>query len=564
MRADRCALAVAGVLALSCFIGPIRNPDLWWHLSAGRSIAARHAVPRADFLSHTRLDGAWVDFEWAPQLLYLAVHHAAGYQGLIALRLLLMTGVLACSLALLSLYGAGLYAQAGLILIEACALYPYGDLRPDNFSQLLFALLLLGLEAWRLGRLKLDARRGAAAGGLLFAVWANLHLGLLYGLLLLGLYAAEAAWRGPRGSAKTSAAALGGALLGCLCNPYGLGLFLVLPEHISYMDTISGIICEWKPARFASWWVWPYAALLAASAGGLAAALHSRRSPPAAISLAWSFFAATSIAHERHMAYFAVFTPPLLYTLVAYREWTAPPQVRVASLTSADALAAFLIVAIWPMHRGPRAPMPARELAAYLDANAPALGGLKLFNNWADGGYLGYKLWPRYLVFYDGRYIFHALLMETQQAAFSVERWKEFMDRHDVELACMTRSPLRPTFDHVKRKQGDDVQLRRPYYVKFMPQQRWAMIYWDEREVIFARRDRVDAVWLRAHEYRALWPDDSPHIAYLSDQGLVSAEALEAEARRHAGESAVAAAEGRGLAAWAMGARARWNEPVPR
>ena len=94
------------------------------------------------------------------------------------------------------------------------------------------------------------------------------------------------------------------------------------------------------------------------------------------------------------------------------------------------------------------------------------------------------------------------------------------------------------TFDHVKRKQGDDVQLRRPYYVKFMPQQRWAMIYWDEREVIFARRDRVDAVWLRAHEYRALWPDDSPHIAYLSDQGLVSAEALEAEARRHAGESA--------------------------
>ena len=259
---------------------------------------------------------------------------------------------------------------------------------------------------------------------------------------MLGLYAAEAAWRGPRGSAKTSTAALGGALLGCLCNPYGLGLFLVLPEHISYMDTISGIICEWKPARFASWWVWPYAALLAASAGGLAAALHSRRSPPAAISLAWSFFAATSIAHERHMAYFAVFTPPLLYTLVAYREWTAPPRGPRCRLDVRRRAGGLFDRRHLAHASGPRAPMPARELAAYLDANAPALGGLKLFNNWADGGYLGYKLWPRYLVFYDDRYIFHALLMETQQAAFSVERWKEFMDRHDVELACMTRSPL--------------------------------------------------------------------------------------------------------------------------
>lgn len=557
MRLDRRVRDAAVILALSCFIGPIRNPDLWWHLSAGRRIVAQHAVPRADFLSHTRSGCAWVDFEWIPQLIYLAVHHAAGYQGLIVLRLLLMAGVLACSLTLLSLYGAGPYAQAGLIVAEACALFPYGDLRPDNFSLLLFALLLLGLEAWRLGRLKLDARRGAASAGLLFAVWANVHLGLLYGLFLLGLYAAEAAWRGPRERARTLAAALGGALLGCLCNPYGLGLFFVLPEHIAYMNTLSGIICEWKPMRFTSRWVWPYTALLAASAGGLAGALRSPHPPPAALALAWAVFAATSVAHGRHMTYFATFTSPVLYVFVAGQEWTRRREARVAGWATAVALTAFLIGGIWPMHRGPRALVPALELTAYLDANVKALGGRKLFNNWADGGYLGYSLWPRYRVFYDGRYIFHTLLAQTSQAALSAERWKEFMGRYDIELACMNRSTLRPTFDQVKSKQGDAAKLRRPYYVEFMPSKRWAMIYWDERRVVFARRDRVDSAWLRIHEYKALWPDDSQHMAYLSDQGLVTHTAFDAEASRHAGESAVAAAEGWGLAAWAQGVRAR-------
>lgn len=560
MRAAQLARAAAVALALSCFIGPLRNPDLWWHLSAGRAIAAHRAVPRADFLSHTRQGAPWVDFEWAPQLLYHAVHRVAGASGLIALRLLTMTGVLACSLALLALYGAGPLAQALLILAEACVLYPYADLRPDNFSLLLFALLLLVLEAWRLGRLKLGPGRAALASALLFALWANIHLGLLYGLLLLALHLAQARWKGERGSAKTMGAALGAGLLGCLCTPYGTGLIGVLSQHSASMDTLSALICEWKPARFLSWWVWPYAALLAASAAALAGALASRRRPPAALALAWVFFAAASIAHERHMSYFALLAPAVLYCCVAGRRWLDGRAARLAGWSAAAALTLFILARIGPALGGPRAPQPAAELAAYLDANAGTLQGLRLYNGWADGGYLGYKLWPRYRVFYDGRYIFHDLLEETHQAALSPESWQSFMERRGVELACMRRSPLQPAFEEAPLRGGASARLRRPYYQAFMPREHWALIYWDDREVVFVRRDKVDARWLRAHEYRALWPDDSPRLAYLVEQGRIQPRELGAEVLRHAAESPVSADEGRGLAAWA--AQPRSEVPV--
>ena len=54
-----CAAAVAALAAL----GPVRDPDLWWHLSAGRFLRETLAIPRADWLSHTMAGKPWVDFE---------------------------------------------------------------------------------------------------------------------------------------------------------------------------------------------------------------------------------------------------------------------------------------------------------------------------------------------------------------------------------------------------------------------------------------------------------------------------------------------------------------------
>ena len=541
MNRARLVRAACVLAALTCFAGPLRNPDLYWHLSAGAAIASARALPRADWLSHTMAGKPWLDFEWLPQLLYLGAWRAGGYVALILLRLLTMAATLGASAALLSLYGCPPAEQGALLLLEACALFPYGDLRPDNFSCLFFALLLLALEAWRLERLRATPSRAAAAAALLFGAWSNMHLGLLYGLALLGLYAAESG--ASRERRKIAAAALAGAAFGCLLNPFGLRLLEVLPEHFAYMGTLSRTICEWKPARLSSWWVWPFDAVLALSALALGRQAARRRGFPAALAAAWVACAAAALSHERNMSYFILLAVPALWLLAPA---AIGPRARAAALL---ACAAFLGAGVWPFFRGPLAPEMPAAMTDFIAANAEALSGLKLYNGWSDGGYLGWRLAPRWKVFFDGRYLFHGLLEETKVAATSDAAWRALMTRYDVELACMSRSTLHPSFDGLP-KDGAPVQVRRPYYSAYMPRARWALVYWDRRDMVFARRDRAPAAWLRAHEYLQLRPDDSERLAFDAVAGLIPDAALDAEVSRHEREAPTAADEGRGLAAW--------------
>jgi hypothetical protein len=188
----RRSLPALGIAAAAvCFLSPIRNPDLWWHLNAARLIH-ESGLPRTEVFSHALFGQPWLDFEWLTQLLYGAVHAVAGFPGLMALRLILLMGVVAALLRLLSLHGIGAAGRGLAALTLGCALFPFADLRPDNFSLLFFSALLLWAEGRRLGRFRLG-RLVAAAIFSLFALWANLHLGLIYGLLLLGMFAAGAA-----------------------------------------------------------------------------------------------------------------------------------------------------------------------------------------------------------------------------------------------------------------------------------------------------------------------------------------------------------------------------------
>ena len=58
----------AFALACSAFVLPVVNPDIYWHLSAGKYTVAHLAPPRADFLSWPLHGQEWVDFEPANHL----------------------------------------------------------------------------------------------------------------------------------------------------------------------------------------------------------------------------------------------------------------------------------------------------------------------------------------------------------------------------------------------------------------------------------------------------------------------------------------------------------------
>jgi hypothetical protein len=185
------SLAVLLLAAARPFLtGAIYNPDLFWHLSGARHAVVHGALPRADFLSHTLAGRPWSDFEWGAGLLYLGGLKAWGLWGLAGARAATFLAAFYFVSRVVALYGLGALAQAAAALLCAGAVWPYADVRPDNFSLAFFSWLL-----WRLERGRLDGTDGPspAACAAAFAAWANLHLGFAYGLALLAFYAAGAA-----------------------------------------------------------------------------------------------------------------------------------------------------------------------------------------------------------------------------------------------------------------------------------------------------------------------------------------------------------------------------------
>ncbi|HBE87800.1 MAG TPA: hypothetical protein DDW67_01470, partial [Elusimicrobia bacterium] len=145
---------LAFAFACSAFFLPVVNPDIYWHLSAGRYMAGTGTLPATDFLSWSMAGAEWVNFEWLPQLLYYGAHSAGGFPAL----LLLKAGLFVLTLLTVraSVLQQGRPAALPFALIFFAAATVSGcDLRPENFSLLFFALTLHFLERARM--------RGAAA-----------------------------------------------------------------------------------------------------------------------------------------------------------------------------------------------------------------------------------------------------------------------------------------------------------------------------------------------------------------------------------------------------------------
>lgn len=554
-RLARAAAALCLAGALAAFLLPVTNPDLFWHLSAARWMAAQLAWPRADWLSHT-LDGRpWADFEWLSQLVFLAAHRLGGMRGLWLLKAGLYSACAGALWRALAAGGLAVLPRAAAVLAWALAVSPANDLRPENFSLLLFILLFGALERRRRSPLREGTRRWVLGCAGVFALWANLHAGFLYGLALLGIYAAvDLAARRGRGLARAALAAAAGALF----NPYGFQVYAVPLSHWRELAVLERYIREWQGADILSPWLWPFWAVLAASfAAALGRYLRDRRVPYEHL-LALSLFALSGAAHVRTGVYFVSVAVPVAAAALA--GWRLPRAAGVG-LSAAGVLALWAFFArfvVPPLSRGEifsPAFVPAGA-ARFMGRERATLAPLRLFNPWHWGGYLGFKLQPHYRVFVDGRYIFHGLLEPMYAAARSPEAYREFLDGQGISLALLERTEQFLPMP-VAREGGGERVLLRPFYLFYLPRERWALVYWDRRSLLFVRRAAAPQAWIEAHEYRFYRPGDLEAAALQVREGLARAEAVAAEAGRQAAESGDAA-----LGQWAL----RWLaglEPRP-
>lgn len=520
-----CLAAAACLLAL-----PLANPDLFWHLSAGRWMAAHGALPSADWLSHTKAGAPWADFEWLAQLAYYGALKAGGQGALWALKAAALAACGAVVWVLLGRHGAGPAGRGLGVLAFLLACPSANDLRPENASLLFFLVLLDRLEAARLaGR---DRARPAelAATAALFALWANLHAGFVYGLGLLALYGTAAAWRARSHRALWPAAVAAAAVA---LNPYGLRVWTVPWEHWALIGDLQEYLLEWQEASVLSPWLAPMWATMAAAFAALAAARLRSGSAPFEHALLLAALSWSAASHVRTAPYFAA---AAVLTAAAGFAAALPERARRAGvLVGAAAALAFVGTLYRPvLARGAFGfdPMyvPARA-AAWLEREKAPLAGKRLFNPWHWGGYLGWRLDGAVPVFADGRYIFHDLLAPMYAATRDPAAYAEFLDRHGVEAAVVQRlkqfAPM-----PVVLKGGRRETLIRPFYLFFYPRERWALVHWDDRALVFVRRSAFDPAWVAAREFRWFRPDDLRAAWLEVAEGRAGFAAVAAEANR--------------------------------
>jgi hypothetical protein len=506
--------AWAYALALVVLCLPIVSPDLFWHLSSARWILAHRAFPKADAFTFTAYGAPWIDFEWGTQLIWYFINLAAGLWGLWAVKGVVLALAFWPVDGLLREEGASSAARAGALALWLMAMLAQTDLRADAVSTVFFAVLLRRLERRRASFL---------FGFALFAVWANLHAGFILGLGLYALAFLSARAEG-RDAPDGLAAEAAGAVLGGLVNPYGAGLYRVLLAHAS--DPAVRSVMEWKPPSEHNAFQAPLLFAILVVLGLIGAS--ARRASQFLLAAAFvSLIAATFSA--RFGAYFAA--------AGAMYAFTAFPRPRAAFVALGLAAAT---ASLYPL-RGAMRNLPyndffvARPAVDFIAREQGALGGLRLFNQYEWGGYLGWRLGPDARVFGDGRYLFHSQLPEINAALTSAEGMADFAARHELD-GFLIRN-LETKFPSTRLyPDGSTRSFDRPWYITYLPRRRWALVYFDRQALVFVDRAKVPADWLSAHEYRWLLPGDDAAREDALRRGEIPAAPLAAETARHAAE----------------------------
>jgi hypothetical protein len=225
------------------------DPDTMWQITVGQWIIDHRAVPTTDVYSFTMQGQPWISTQWLSQVIYAKAYAFAGWSGPVVLAAI----AIAATFALLTKFLSHRLSESTTLVFVAAALaltVPHLLARPH-------VLALPVMVAWVGGLIAAADRRGAPSFWLLplMALWANLHGGFVFGLVLVGPIALDAVLGAEAASRKPLLLrwfAFGVAALaaGC-CTPYGWNSLLASQKILALGGALP-LIMEWKPADFGS------------------------------------------------------------------------------------------------------------------------------------------------------------------------------------------------------------------------------------------------------------------------------------------------------------------------
>ncbi len=521
LSAGEATLWIAFLLLVATFgYRRFESTDTAVHILAGREILASKRIPESDPFSFTVPGAPWFVNQWIPEVAFALVEGRAGIAGLTWLRVVLLVA----TYALLARAARGdpraprapLPAALSALLLALVAPHNLFIVRPLLFSCLFLAAEVLVLEEYRRGRDRLLLLPP------LFAVWVNCHAGFVFGAILFAATLAGEAGKALAGGrlgaalprariarlAIVFAAAIALSVAGAsLVNPRGFATAL-LPFGLLRSGFFLSIIGEYSPAAAPDWLFFVMLALLVL---GFARSLAPGRgrSPDLTDWLVTLPIAYQAWRTHRVILFFAIAAAPALARGLALlgadaarlagalaggraggaardphrsRARSAAPWVAAAGLLAACGARAATDTLFGTGLSYITYPRPACLRFLREERLAP-----NLFHNDVWAGAVALFGWPRHRLFIDGR-------LEVYGEAFWRDvyfrvlgcgpGWENVLARYRVNAALLRAGSVgrRDRIGSVLRAHPD-----------------WALVYWDETAMLYARRIPEHAELIARH-----------------------------------------------------------------
>jgi hypothetical protein len=434
------------------------DPDTLWHITVGQWMLDHHAVPHTDIYSFTMRGHPWISMQWVYEVLCAKAHALFGWSGPVVLT----AAASALTFALLAKFLSRHLSQSATIVFVSAAL----ALTAGHLLARPHVLALPVMVAWAGGLIDAADRRDAPSFWLLplLALWANLHGGFIFGLVLVGPVALDAVVSADAASRKSLAlrwAAFGvGALIAACCTPYGWNSILA-SKNILEMGSALPLIMEWRPADFSH--VGPFEICLLMAMG--LALLRGIRLPPTRILLLLGLLH-MALAQGRATEILALLAPMVLAVPLAEQIGRAEPSSSSATRPSRGLLfagvAIVLTAATVAYASVARFEPNARQSPVAAVVALKKMNFTRVFNDYDFGGYLIYS---GVAPFIDGRTdIYGEKFFVDHNAASGLmepDNLFRMLDEYKIEATLMrTQSAATKLLDHMdgwQKVYSDDI-----------------------------------------------------------------------------------------------------------
>lgn len=449
-------------------LAPLAGYDFWYYIAVGRNIAQTGQIPFTETYlgtTSTLAFGKHADEAWLGFLICYEVTRFGGYLGLTLFKSGLLVATTAvvygnCRLLGLNPFWAAAWSTLGLWTIRGRF-----EMRTYLFTDLCLALLvMLLILTERDGR----PRRAALGLGLLFALWCNLHQGILAGFVVMGCWMVfgRRPWK--------ERVALTAVAYGCsLIQPYALDFPAYVYDHFANSSAIGGVV-EWGPPNrdILVYQLGPM--YLGLAAGAIFGGLHlwrRRSAPPWAFGLTGLFFALLAARSIRSVSELLPVVCPLA---AAY--FPPLPERRAIRAVVAIVLIGLLVGTFRPRNlHGLNQAIGYPE--ALLDAVGTSHG--QVFNSFEFGNFMIYRGVPPFIHGFTSLFR-EQLIVDFEAVLNPTPRRDEILRKFQVGAALL----------HFPTEQ--DATLNLVDTLAESPD--WKLELWDDTGLLFVRGRREEGL----------------------------------------------------------------------